>query len=196
TNGGSSWSLVGGGLPSSTPLVSLNGNREMGHNYVVFDYSSGSITINGQTRTRDVYVGVAGNGLYRSTNGGQNWTKIFSVSSNSFIRDLEVVNGLCYFLPEKQRIKLYQNGSISDVALTRTDFKEFEVDPNNNRTLYAATGGFSQFWRMTGTNQATVLLPANNSNNQNRFNVNKFPWKGDADVRSFLSVGDLQVDPF
>ncbi|MEO1449023.1 MAG: hypothetical protein AAFV07_05810, partial [Bacteroidota bacterium] len=52
TNGGSSWSLVGGGLPSSTPLVSLNGNREMGHNYVVFDYSSGSITINGQTRTR------------------------------------------------------------------------------------------------------------------------------------------------
>ncbi len=73
TNAGSSWTQI-----ASFPTTGDNGNapHEGGLSFVVFDDSSTANNDNGHNVSRNVYVGVIGGGIVRSSDGGDTWCTI------------------------------------------------------------------------------------------------------------------------
>src|SRR5262249_4910345 len=68
-NGAAAWAQVGG-LPAAA---------DPGYSFIVFDKSSG--LVGGVTKT--IYVGIYGNGVWRSTDGGSTWASIGGATNPS-----------------------------------------------------------------------------------------------------------------
>jgi hypothetical protein len=69
-------SIDGGTTFTEMAAIPFSQLQTRGVCHTVFDRSSSPITVGGQTRTSRVAICSPGNGIYLSTDGGQNWTSI------------------------------------------------------------------------------------------------------------------------
>jgi uncharacterized protein YjdB len=183
TDGGTSWSQVST-LPVGTTINESGaaGTSEVGVNVVVFESSS------------RVYASVAGSGIYRSNDGGATWTQILS----SMATELRVAGGNLVACILKGGVRTYNPSTNTWTSSTvpNNSVIDIAVKPGNANVIYAVTEGFGAFYRSTNGGTSWTTLSTNNSaSGQANFKSTAYPWKEATDLRSWLSVGEIEFNP-
>jgi hypothetical protein len=152
-----SWAKVGGGLPQTA--------TDPGHTFIVFDKSSG--TQNGRTKTQ--YVGVYGNGVYRSTDGGANFSRI-STETNP-LRGAVASDGTFYVVFGNHEntysgpgaVRRYASGSwtaITPPAGTGRSYSNVVTHPTD-ANIVLVLNQFAEFYRSTNKGGSWTQLSFN-----------------------------------
>ncbi len=188
TNGARSWQQVS---TSSVP-VGTNTGTPAGDKFVVFDPTSG--TIGGKTKR--IYVGVAGVGVYMSDDAGATWSNIlpstlipFSAgvaSDGTLYAGFDATSGAG--MVEKYVPK---TGAVSTISpSTGAGDYEVAVDPSNPQHVIVASGGVANgnLWRTTngGANWATLSTSVSSST---------IGWVTKTDESGYLSSAQIAFDP-
>ncbi|EAW38330.1 Probably secreted sialidase; several ASP-boxes and dockerin domain [Lyngbya sp. PCC 8106] len=130
TDGGTSWSQVN---PELVPIGQPNPDtdKQAGVTYVVFDGSSG-LTDN---RTKVIYVGVSGEGIYRTTDGGTTWKHLEGGPDTELVPQQAVVNTQGELITTFYRTEKDPRGSVW--KLTSEKWQEITPKPNRNYSAIA-----------------------------------------------------------
>jgi hypothetical protein len=181
-NGGNTWSQV-----SDIP----QGLSNHGVNTVVFDKNAGTTN----SKTNKIFVTVDGEGVYKSSDAGQTWAKISSLS-NPRPRDAEIgTDGTYYvaFSNENNGVGSVWRYSSSEAWTNITPggnepYWDIAVDPTNMQRIVVIRQG-GKTW--TSVNQGTSWTA------QTAFILhgNSVEWLGKQE-NYFLSVGEILFDPF
>jgi hypothetical protein len=184
TDGGSTWSQVST-LPVGSKINGSGaaGDSEVGVNVVVFESSS------------RVYASVAGNGIYRSNDGGATWTQILS----SMAAELRVAGGKLIACILKGGVRTYNpstNTWTNSTVPNSTSVIDIAIKPGNANVIYAVTEGFCGFYRSTDGGSTWTTLSTNSSaSGKANFKSAAYPWKENTTVRDWLSVGEIEFNP-
>jgi xyloglucan-specific exo-beta-1,4-glucanase len=147
-NGEQVWTRILGGLPDpkSLPGYKNPDGKESddipGFTFVTFDKNSGRL--NNPTQT--IYVGVHGNGVWRSTNGGVSWSNI--AGGNDPLRSAIASDGTLYVgfgtignngNKTSGGVRQYKNGTWTDITPDGTDklYSAVTVQLNQADTVMA-----------------------------------------------------------
>lgn len=183
TNGGVDWTQIS---TSEIPFGSKVDGTDVGVVGVVFD---------AQTPSR-VYASVGGEGIYRSDDAGVTWSQILG----QWATELEVSGGVLYAAGQAAGLGVRRytpaGGWTNVTPYDDTDIDELAVDPSNAQRLFAVNGnGFQRFYRSTNGGSSWTELDTNSSEGQANFRSTQIPWVESSDVRNWLSVGALTLDP-
>ena len=203
-DGGENWTQTPTSqIPLGTKIFvpSSGTSPYIGTQQIICDPSQGTAS-NG--RSAVLYAAVGGYGIYKSTNGGQSWLRVWDfpttegLPTNKFFTDLEYVNGKMYFSGKDIRVHSFDGTTVTQTALSNTKIFDVAVDPQNKDIIYAATNGMGNIWRSTNGGAQWNQLPQTSKTTAGReyFKSSLAPWKENSDVRGFLSVGELRIDPF
>jgi hypothetical protein len=175
TDGGTNWTQV----PTTAVPLSTD---QIGACCVAFDPGT----------PNRVYVSVSTKGVYKSEDAGATWTSISTTAAT----DMQVAGGTLYMAAGG--VKKYTTGGGLVSVHTDTGIVDIAVDPANSSRVYAVNGnGFSHLYRTTNGGSTWTELGTNNSaTGQAHFHSALAPWKESSDVRSWLSIGDISIDPF
>lgn len=190
-DGGNSWSQIN---TSSVPLGESWGETQnlAGVTFVEFDRSA--LTSDGKTKT--IYVGVAGKGVYQTTNGGNSWQLINSEFSNSLIPQQGEVNAngdLVVTLFDRQNnssnggIWKFNGSTWSNVTpKTGKNYAGLSVNDSDPNTLFAVTYPMTpnNIYRTTDGGDSWTAL---NSQSQG---LDWYP-----DWNFYTLSGDLAINP-
>ena len=191
TDGGINWNQVN---TSKVPFGVTADGTEIGVNAIVFDPSGGTTS----GKTSRIYASVWGVGLYYTNNAGANWSQVISFS-NGGATDLEVSGGIAYLSIRNEGVKKYSpsSGVTTITPGGESRIQSIAVDPNNSSRIYAVDEGFKDFYRSTtGGNNWTKLSPTTRTTTgRNYFQSDNIPWVENSSVRTWLSIGDIQIDP-
>jgi len=191
TNGGIDFTQV------STTKVPVGINKdgtEVGVNDIAFDPSGGTTS----GKTNRIYASVWGDGLYYSSDAGNNWLRVITYSSGG-ASDLEVVGGIAYVAIRLEGVKKYtpSGGVVTITPGSETKIESITVDPNNSSRIYAVDEGFKDFYRsINGGGNWVKLSPTTNTDaGRNYFQSNDILWVENSSVRTWLSIGKIVIDP-
>jgi uncharacterized protein YjdB len=180
-DGGATWSL-NSNLPAGTKVNEngTSGSADVGINSIVFE--------NGNR----VYASVAGQGIYKSEDGGTTWSNILGLMAT----EMRVVGGKLYALCTKQGLRIYTPSSNSWVTKTpNNEIVDMAIKPGDANVIYTCTDGLGRLYRTLdgGTNWSEV----NTNSNTGRNNVKSslYPWKENTDLRDYLSIGEIEFNP-
>lgn len=181
-NGGGNWSKV-----TTIP----HGITNHGVNTIVFDKNSG--TTNSKTNT--IYVTVDGEGVYKSTNAGQSWTKISDVS-NPRPRDAEIGTDGTYYVVYTNEDgaagtvwKYSSSGNWTNITPSGNQpYWDIAVDPTNNQRIVVIKNGGGAW---TSVNQGATWT----SQGSFKLESTDIEWLG-KQTTWWLSVGEILFDPF
>ncbi|NOK58070.1 MAG: hypothetical protein GFH27_549287n374 [Chloroflexi bacterium AL-W] len=187
TDGAGSWSQIN---TSQVPVGSNEGNPA-GVKFVVFDPSNG--TVDG--RTRRMYTGVAGAGVYRSDDAGATWTQTLATEQIPY--DAEVASdGTVYvgITPKSGTgsIQKYspETNTWSNISPASQNYWELAVDPDNPQRVFAGPGGVkdNNFYRTTdgGTTWDTLDIAISSPD---------IPWIEATNEEEYMSSASLTLDP-
>jgi len=187
TNAGSSWSQVS---TSAIPLGSNSSGTAAGVSFVAFDPTGG--TVNGITQR--IYVGVAGNGIYETGNGGSAWSQILAVSSIPYagkvssdemlwvsLTAYESNGGLQTYNPSTQ--------TWANVSPANAGDWSFAIDPFNAQHIVAGHDGITSGQLYQTTNEGTDWTPM-----QLTLSSSNIPWVTTTDEYEYLSSAEMQFD--
>lgn len=183
-NGGSDWSQI----PAATlPFGTQVNGQHVGVNSVVFDPATPS----------RVYASVANAGIYRSNDAGLTWTQIL----NLWAAELEVSGGTLFACGADSGlgVRRYNPATNAWTNITpNSGTTEIAVDPADANRIFAVTSGFQRFYRSTngGSSWKELSTHSRDAGGQSRFQSTVAPWKESSNVRSWLSIGALSIDPF
>lgn len=183
-DGGVNWTNV-----TDIPL----GISNHGVNTVVFDKKSGTSA----SKTNVIYVTVDGEGVFKSSDAGENWERISDTGpgTNKRYRDAEIGPDRTYYVAFSNDDgttggvwKYSASGSWTNISPSGSQpYQDLAVDPNNGqRLIVARTGG--TMW--TSANQGTSWV----SRTFKRVSTS-ITWMGQQ-TDNWLSIGELQFDPF
>lgn len=190
TDGGINWSQIS---TSIIPEGIKVGSNTVGINEIIFDVSSG---VDAANMTKRIYTPVAGVGIYMSEDGGSTWSSIYSLTSK-YALEMQVVQGTLFASILNSGMKKYIPGlRWSDIS-PNNSIKTFTVDYHDSNRIYACTAGFKQFYRSTDGGSTWTLLGTHTSSVEAReyFNSDNIPWVKNSTVRSWLSPGQILLDP-
>ncbi|GCE10773.1 CBM96 family carbohydrate-binding protein [Tengunoibacter tsumagoiensis] len=191
TNAGGSWSQIS---TSSIPAGSNSSGTPAGVKFVVFDPSGGTTS---DGKTERIYVGVAGQGIYRSDNAGGSWYNIYSTTQIPY-QGIVAPDGTFYatFMPVSGlgSVQKYNlgTGSWSDITPPNGDTAyTVAIDPFNSQRLFVSPGGMrnDHFWRSTNGGSSWDILQVSISSTS-------IPWITQTDEANWLSSGTIVFDPF
>lgn len=130
TNGGQSWSQIN---PKQVPMGQPHSeiSHQAGVTFVAFDPNSN--TIPNQTQT--LYVGVAGEGIYRTTNGGTTWQRLENGPDAELVPQQAVVNSQGELITTFYRTEKDPRGSVWKFTSER--WQEITPKPNQNYSAIA-----------------------------------------------------------
>ncbi len=210
TDGGQSWT-VNASAPWGPALSASNlFSYSTGIRNVLCDARQGTIVVNGQTRTKVVYLGIRSSqgsessftgGIFQSTDGGQT----FSLMSGtpSYPKDLVPIGTGSEILitTEDHGVWILQNGTFTNGIGTGTDSYGGEingicVDPFNSNQLLGR--GNYRLWR--STNAGASWTPGSSFNsNQTTTNPTDTVVKYSDNVWTYTMAGggaNVALDPF
>ena len=131
-DGGNTWTQVSSGQ------IPFNSSGNIGIRAVAIDPTS---TVDGRSKT--VYAGGHGVGVYRSTDGGTNWSKISSLPNT--VQSIRVASDGTLLATSDEGLFKYKNETATNISPTsHTYYLGLDVDPTNpNRivTCYSIDGG-------------------------------------------------------
>lgn len=138
------WEKVAGGLPATTDTPGIN--------FVIFDSTSG-VTSSGSTKT--LYAGIYGSGVWRSTDGGANWSNL--QGGTTPLRAAMGSDGTLYVTfggdegGAKGSVGRYQGGKWTDITPpgNYVSYSGVSVDPSNPGVVMAAQNGNLKIYRST-----------------------------------------------
>jgi photosystem II stability/assembly factor-like uncharacterized protein len=179
-DGGASWSSVAGVPAGSTPGITG----------ICFDDTSS--VVGGKTQI--VYASSAGNGIYRSANGGASWTRI-SDGTGGTPREgalhATCANGKYYVTNNVGQGYLWRySGLWTDIEPSPGQARSHSitVDPNNpNRLVVGMDSGHVLVSRDDGASWDPIIWTMTR-------NGVKIPWHGWTS-EAYMSNGDMQFDP-
>jgi len=142
-DGGKSWNQVNSSLvPIGDPHPETD--QLAGVSYVVFDSTSG--TINGKTKI--IYAGVSGQGIYRSNDAGTNWKLLAKEPIKDLVPQQGVVNNQGELITTFYGIKNKLDGGVwkftasgwQDITPKKgRNYSAVTVDPNKPNTIFVVT---------------------------------------------------------
>jgi photosystem II stability/assembly factor-like uncharacterized protein len=163
-----------------------------GVSYVAFD--SSSATVNGKTKV--IYAGVSGKGIYRTTDGGTTWQLLSGGPSSDLVPQQGVVTSTgelitTFYKQEKDpqgQVWKFNSAGWRDITPERgKNYSAVAVDPNKPDTIFAVTYPMSPNSIYRSDNGGTNWITLNNT-------LDKLPWWPDW---SFWSLsGGIAVSPF
>jgi xyloglucan-specific exo-beta-1,4-glucanase len=118
---------------SWTKIDTLNGM------FVQFDKSSG--TVSNPTRTKTIYIGVAGQGVYRSTDGGSSFSKLSGSPANPR-RAAISTTGVLYITHDAGVAKL-SGTTWSNVSPSSEAYSAIAINPSDDNELVASVHKYS-----------------------------------------------------
>ncbi|GAB4217487.1 MAG: hypothetical protein OHK0022_59800 [Roseiflexaceae bacterium] len=183
TNTGDSWSQVS----TSQIPVGSNTGHPIGVKFVVFDPNSG--TQNGKTKR--IYAGVTGYGIYRSDDAGGSWYRVYTTTDRPYEGKLDANGNLFFTLSSGGKVLKYSpsNGNTADITPSGAFALTVAIDPFNNSRLFVSEGGMrdGKLWRSTngGSNWDTLDV-ALDQNVEWLYRSNEVNW---------LSTATVEFDP-
>ena len=135
-------STTGGDAGSFVNIPDIPALDDDGTKCVAVD---GSSTVNG--RSAVVYASVHGQGVFRSTNGGDNFSLL--VGSPATPTGMVVAAGSLFVADDAEGLWKFDGSSWTDISPVgqTTGFYRIDVDPNNADYVYAVQLSTSFFWR-------------------------------------------------
>lgn len=117
-DGGKTWTESKKGLPETLDIRSVTGYRNNGQN--------------------NLYVYVESEGIFHSQDGGKQWDKFTTVSSEVYAMDYDLAEGRLYLLTQDGLVS-QMNGQWTQEAIPEaTQFYSFSID-RENQIIYLAT---------------------------------------------------------
>ena len=185
TDGAATWNQVS---TSQIPVGSNSDtNNPVGVKFVVFDPNSG--TTNGKTNR--IYVGVAGQGIYTSTDAGASWTNILSSTGIPFSDSLGPDGTLYVVSFNNTQVQKYVPSTNTWTDITPSgNASEVAVDPFNAQRIFVAAGGVSNgnLWRSTDGGAHWDALNISVSSPD-------IPWITNTDESGYMTSARIQFDP-
>ncbi len=131
-NGGKNWTVLNG-VPVGAPEPIGRGRNDFpGIGTIVFDKSSGT---NGQGSTKRIYVSVWGEGIFRTDNAGNSWSKMADYTK---VEDAEIADDGTYLVCEEKNKKVYlfKNGNWSELTPPfESFFREVLINPTDSQQM-------------------------------------------------------------
>ena len=186
TNAGIDWTQV---AASKVPFGGKLSGTDVGIVSMVVDDQSGNPS--------RVYAASVDEGIFRSDDGGQNWSKIYD---GGLVTEMECVGGVLFASVRNVALKKYtpQGGWTDIIPNNDIYIDDIAVDPTNNNIIYAVDqNGFEDFYRSTdqGATWTTLITDTRSEVGRNNFRSNDVPWVSNSTVREWLSPGNLVIDP-
>jgi photosystem II stability/assembly factor-like uncharacterized protein len=190
-DGGKEWSQVN---PSIVPIGEPHpeGPQRAGVTYVVFDSSSG--TIDGKTKI--IYAGVSGKGIYRTTDAGSTWQLLSGGPATELVPQQGVVTSkgelfVTFYKQEKDprgAVWKFNKAGWQDITPKNgNNYSAVAVDPNKPDTIFVVTYPMTPNTIYRSDNGGANWITLNNI-------VDKLSWWPDW---SFWSLtGSIAVSPF
>ncbi|NJM15679.1 MAG: hypothetical protein HC896_10195 [Bacteroidales bacterium] len=149
-------------------------------------------------RCRRIYVAVGGYGLYKSEDGGENWAIVYTLAENRYFTDVEFSQGTVFMAARDVDLHLYDGTTLTESNLNQTRLFDIAVSPSNKNKVFACTNGMADLYRSTdgGLNFVQLLPTSDDAVGQSYFKSSLAPWKENSKLRDYLSVGELQLDPY
>ena len=186
TNAGINWTQI---AASKVPFGGKIAGSDVGIVSMVVDDQSGNPS--------RVYAASAYEGIYRSDDGGQNWSEIYE---GGLVTEMECVGGVLFASIKDKALRKYtpQNGWTDIIPKGDIYMDDIAVDPTNNNIIYAVDqNGFEDFYRSTdqGATWTTLVTDSRSEEGRNNFRSNDIPWVANSTVREWISPGNLVIDP-
>ncbi|MGB3188505.1 MAG: hypothetical protein WBB43_03630 [Limnoraphis sp.] len=191
TDGGTSWSQIN---PELVPIGQPNPetDKKAGVTYVVFDDSSG---LKGN-RTKVIYVGVSGEGIYRTTDGGETWQHLHGGPPKELIPQQAAVNSNGELITTLYRSKDDPRGGVWKFTQTGwqditpkldRNYSAIAIDPNQSNRIFVVTYPMTpdDIYRSDDGGQTWVTL-------QNK--LNRLSWW--PEWIFYTLTGNIAVSPF
>ncbi|GCE25145.1 hypothetical protein KDA_06290 [Dictyobacter alpinus] len=188
TDAASHWSQVS---TSQIPLGTNSSGTTEGVSFVRFDPSGG---VSGG-KTNRIYAGVAGNGVYRSDNGGSSWYRILTTDQIPYSVDI-ASDGTLYLsilsTTGAGSLQKYAPGSgtWSTISPSGDSYMQVAVDPFNAQRVIVAGGGVSNghIWRTTNAGASWTALNIAVSSPD-------IPWITNTDESNYMTSAQIVFDP-
>ncbi len=182
TNAGGSWTRV----PSLSP-GSVVGGGYPGICVIEFD----------PTNPEVVYASVGAGGIFRSADAGLTWSAI--TGTTEWAEEMEISQGVLYVCGKQAALGVRKytpaSGWSNISPAGQTKIEEIAVDLGNPNRLYAVQDGFSKLYRSINGGTSWTLLSTNNAAGKANFRSANIPWVESSNVRDWLSIGELMIDP-
>lgn len=181
-DGGSTWNQV----PTSQIPVGSSAGDPVGVVPVVFDPSQG--TVGGKTKR--IYAGVAGGGVYVSDNAGATWNQTLGAADS--VWDLEVgSDGTAWALLKGRASTVHKRSGGNWSAVTpgrRNSPDALAVDPFNPQRVIVVQSQGAVAWRTTNAGGSWTQLGAAMASE-------KIGWILNTNELSWFSIGDIEFSP-
>jgi PKD repeat protein len=136
-DGGLTWNLVGGGLPSAANVINIT-----------YDPTGGTTIVSGQLRTAVLYATAYDSAVYRSADGGQTWADITtgitvsgqSIAGRTRMTEIDSLGRLYVTRSGSNQYWRYA-GSTWSIVTNPNTAKSLAIDPANPLRLFALSDG-------------------------------------------------------
>ncbi|MEC4893389.1 MAG: hypothetical protein SAL07_09370 [Oscillatoria sp. PMC 1051.18] len=190
-NGGETWNQID---PKMVPVGESHPDSEQkaGVTYVVFDPTSD--TVNSQTQI--IYAGVAGKGIYQTTDGGTSWKLLREFSSTDLVPQQGIVNNkgeLFTTLYQRQKDSLgsvwkFTSTGWQDLTPeTGKNYSAIAVDPHQPETIFVVTYPMTPNNIYRSEDGGTTWTTLKNT-------INKVSWY--PDWCFYTLTGGIAISPF
>ena len=179
TNGGLDWTQI-----TAVPVGTLVGGKPVGVGPVVFDAANPG----------RAYLSVANTGVYRSDDSGATWTQI----GTDWAQDLVTAQGTVYICRDGLGVRRYlpTSGWTAVNPIGDTQVNNLAVDPANGNRVFVMHQGSKKIYRtINGGTAWTKLVTSSDLPGRTLFRSTSIPWVENTDVRTWLSAGELTIDP-
>jgi hypothetical protein len=178
-NGGLDWTQIAG-----VPVGGLVSGKPVGVGPVVFDAANPG----------RAYLSVATVGTFRSDDSGLSWSQI----GTDWAQDLVISQGTVYICRAGLGVRRYtpSSGWLAVNPLGDTQVNNLGVDPTNSNRVFVMHSGTKKFYRtLNGGTSWTKLVTSSDLPGRELFRSGAIPWMENNDSRTWLSAGELTVDP-
>jgi hypothetical protein len=199
--GGCRMSTDGGTSFSFAPTV-----PSASRHIICFDSSGGTTTVSGQTRTKNVFVGAEGNGLYVSNDGGQTFTKISGSGTGAtelktFRKMIDGKDGYIWIVDgdnDSGSVWHWRSGSLTQLTIRggSNGTQAVAVDPSKPARIVAIDNyGYLSVSQDHGSKWIVgIQFLANTTFPPTNRVASDVPWLANTH-ESFFTVGDIVFDP-
>ena len=118
-----------------------------------------------QKNPRIVYAGTT-QGLFKSTNQGNNWTKIESAAGDGYVSEIQLdpSSPSTIYLATSQGVKKSLDGgetwALKRSGVEATSIRSIKINQKDSKTLYIGTNG-GGLYRSVDSGETWTLLPLN-----------------------------------